>query len=460
LKVAIYIRVSTDEQANEGFSIEAQKRRLLSYADSQDWQVVEIYLDDGYSAKDLERPAMKEMIKAVKLKLFDVVLVYKLDRMTRSTIDCDYLLKLLERNEVKFQSATESFETRTATGRLFIRLVADIAQWERENTAERVRFGMEQMVIEGKRPGGKLPYGYDKEGNIVPEEADLIRKIRSDFMNGMGYKSLAMQLNRSGKFRRGKEWSQSTVAYTLENPFYAGIIRFGSKKPDGTYANHKRDEKVKCIYSEGAHEKIISKEEYDEHVDFMKRKSNGGFSQIKDYWFSGVLRCGRCGSAMFGRLTTKRSKKDGEIVRTQYYICSKKHDGRSCDMPVFRQIHIEKLLKDYIDQTKLDQSLISEKAEKIIEEKEKATKEVDWVNTELARIRARRKKWQYMFAEELMTAKELKLCLDEDAAEENKLQTKLNEIESQSNETQNFDQLTEFMAFWEGLSISLCKLFY
>lgn len=95
MKAAIYIRVSTDEQANEGFSIEAQKRRLLAYADSQDWEIAEVYIDDGWSAKDLKRPEMQRMMKDVSNKLFDVVLVYKLDRMTRSSTDCDQLLKLL-----------------------------------------------------------------------------------------------------------------------------------------------------------------------------------------------------------------------------------------------------------------------------------------------------------------------------------------------------------------------------
>lgn len=240
MKAAIYIRVSTDEQALEGFSIEAQKRRLLAYADSQDWEVAEVYIDDGWSAKDLKRPEMKRMISDIQEHIFDVVLVYKLDRMTRSASDCDHLLKIMETYNVKFQSCTESFETRTATGRLFIRLVADIAQWERENTAERVRFGMEQMVMEGRRPGGPINFGYDKDEKLVEDEVMQIRMLRKFYLEGDGIKGVAQKLNAMGFLRRGYKWTSFSVWYILDNPYYAGKLRYGGKKANGKYASRKK----------------------------------------------------------------------------------------------------------------------------------------------------------------------------------------------------------------------------
>src|SRR5690625_5198821 len=177
MKVGLYPRVSTDEQAKEGYSIDAQIKNSINFINSQGWELYDIYTDDGFSAKDLERPGMQKMIEDIKIRKFDVVVVYKLDRLVRSVSDLHELLKLFDKYEVKFKSVTEMFDTTNAMGRFFITLVAAMAQWERENLAERVRFGIEQMVSEGERPGGKLPFGYTKEGELIEQEAETIREV-------------------------------------------------------------------------------------------------------------------------------------------------------------------------------------------------------------------------------------------------------------------------------------------
>src|SRR5690606_13381288 len=161
MRCAIYRRVSTDLQAEEGFSLEAQKNRLLAYAESQGWTVIEDYCDEGYSAKSLDRPEMQRLISDIKKKKFDVVLVYRLDRLVRSVLELHELLQLMERYDVRFKSATEIFDTTSATGRLFITLIATLAQWERETIAERVHLGMAKKAEQGERNGAPAPYGYD-----------------------------------------------------------------------------------------------------------------------------------------------------------------------------------------------------------------------------------------------------------------------------------------------------------
>ncbi|EJW19942.1 recombinase family protein [Paenibacillus alvei] len=415
MKTAIYVRVSTDEQAEEGYSIEAQKRRLLAYIESQDWTLFDIFIDDGYSAKDLERPEMKRLLHCISENMIDVVLVYRLDRLTRSASDCDKLLKLFEEHSVKFQSSTESFETRTAAGRLFIRLIADIAQWERETIAERVRFGMEQKVREGKRPGAKFPYGYDKKGIQVVEEVKIIKRLRYMYMvERLSYKKIAEQLYIEGVDRRGYAWTAYTVQLTLENPFYAGIIRFGSKLPNGKYTQRNVEERVECVYGDSQYEAIWTIEEFKEHTERMKSRSSNGYSRKLDYWFTGLLRCGRCGAAMFGRLTTKRSLKDGTIVRNPYYWCSNRKSNNSCDMPMFRQSHVEHLIMEHINKIVFDQELMESGHHDFEEEAKKNSKEIAKIKRKLDEFSKRKKKWQYMFVEDLITFEELRERLKEE----------------------------------------------
>ncbi|MBQ4899310.1 recombinase family protein [Paenibacillus sp. Marseille-P2973] len=421
MRAAIYIRVSTDMQAEEGFSIEGQRARLTSFAESQDWAIYDFYIDDGYSAKDLNRPSMKRMLADMEDKRFDVILVYKLDRLTRSVADLHALLKTFDLYGVKFKSSTEIFETTTAMGRFFITLVGAMAEWERGTISERVRFGVEQMVAEGRRPGGVLPYGYTQDGELVPEEAAYIREIRDLYMSGLGYKSVAMTMNRAGKLRRASEWTDATVAYTLENPYYAGIIRIGSKTPAGNYVNSKRDQRVKCVYGKGSHEAIFTQGEYNELKAFMERKSSGGYSRISTYWFSGVLRCGRCGAAMFGRLTTKRTTSNGD-VRTQYYICSNRHHSKSCDLPTFRQVHVEHLVLEYIKQLQVDMDKIKEEAMRLSKDESKKKIEIDKQKRELAKIMERREKWQYMFVEGLISREDIRKKIAEEDKKEQEIQ--------------------------------------
>lgn len=454
MRTAIYVRVSTEEQANEGYSIDAQKRRLTQYCESQDWSIAGIYIDDGYSAKDTNRPELAHMLDDAKSGLLDLILVYKLDRFTRSVKDMYDLVESLQRYGVGFQSMQERFDTTTSMGRAVMGVLSVFAQLEREMIAERVRMAAEQMVIEGKRPGGIIPFGYDKNEQIIPEEAELIKRIRSLYMDGLGYKSIAMKFNQEGKLRRGSEWTQATVAYTLENPYYAGIIRMGTKTQSGGYVNINRDEKVKCVFGEGSHHPIFSKEEYDEHKKFMKRKSQNGYSKQKTYWFSGVLRCGRCGSSMFGRLTTVKRRSDGSYVRTPYYICSNKHAGRSCDMPTFRQVHVEKLFLDYLRE-KLESDfkplkLFIDEVAATSESVNTTEDEIKSIRSELSKIRERRNKWQYMFVEGMIDAATVRERIEDENRREAELKELL-EIKQQTSTTTipKSDVILSIFELWE-----------
>ena len=158
--VGIYIRVSTREQAEEGYSIGAQKDRLISYCHAQGWTDYRIYVDEGVSAKDMKRPQLIQLMDDIKAGKINLILVYRLDRFTRRVRDLHEMLEFLEKYQCKFRSATEMYDTTTAMGRMFIGLVALMAQWEVENMSERISFALEKKVTDGEHVGAP-PFGYD-----------------------------------------------------------------------------------------------------------------------------------------------------------------------------------------------------------------------------------------------------------------------------------------------------------
>lgn len=434
MRVAGYIRVSTDEQAKEGYSLDAQRDKLINFCKSQDWTLVEIYVEEGKSAKDLNRPELQRMLSDAQNDRYDVVLVYRLDRLTRSVMDLYKLLQTFEEHNIKFKSATEIYDTTTAMGKLFITIVAALAQWERENLSERVRFGMEELVRGGKWPGGPVPYGYVWDGenmHIVPEEARILRELRRLYMSGEGLGSTAKALNARGLLRRGNTWSAQSVWYVLDNPFYAGKIRYGEKKKNGKYATRKKEERVKVIWADTGFPTIFTWEEYQEHRERMRRKEFYGYSKKREYWFTGVLRCARCGATLIGRPYTNKKKDGTRSESIVNYICANRSLRKGCNLPLLRQSVAERLIMEHIQKIRLDHAEISAAAESGNETN--TQNEREHLNRELKAIAERRKKWQYMFTEDLISAEDLRARRKEEDERERMVRERLAEI--QSNET-------------------------
>ncbi|BBI32006.1 recombinase family protein [Cohnella abietis] len=450
MRVVLYIRVSTEEQANEGYSIRAQKNQLIDYCRVNGYEIVKICIDDGYSAKNTKRPRLQEVLTLAQNKEIDAVVVYKLDRFTRSVKDLYELLEDLQSNGVGFISRQEKFDTTTAMGRAMIGILGVFAQFERELIAERVRLGMEQKVKEGKRPGGKYPFGYTSTGLLIGEEANYIKMVRSLYMSGMSYQAIAAQMFNEGIVRRNGEWTATNVALTLENPFYAGIIRFGSKMANGKYPQRKREERVDVIEVIGSHEAIWTVEEFKEHILRMRRRSNGGNSRKAIYWFNGVLRCGRCGASMYGRSTTKRSRVDGKELLGTFYWCAKRKENKSCNQPMFRQKHVEHLIKEHIKNIRVEMDQVKEYQTEIDERESEKKKEVAKLKRELEKVKSRIKKWQYAFAEDLIDENDLRLRMDEEHIAEQGINNKLELVTGVSVQTP--DQLFQLIDLWDDMN--------
>lgn len=437
MKIACYIRVSTEMQVSEGYSLDAQRDRLLNYCKSQDnWEIYDWYIDEGESAKDLKRKDMQRLLLDATKGLFDVVLVYKLDRLTRSVRDLHRLLDTFEKHSVKFRSATEVYDTTTAMGKLFITIVAALAEWERENLAERVRFGMEQLVSEGRWHGGPVPIGYDWDGStmhVVDDEYTTLRELRRIYMSGDGFGSTSKKLNATGYTNRGSPWTAQSVWYVLDNPLYAGKIRYGSKKKNGKYATRKKEERVNVIWSETGFPTIFTWEEYEEHTLRMRRRQFYGHSKKREYWFSGVMKCARCGKTMVGRpYTNKRA--DGTVPEgIVNYICGGRMMRNGCNMPLLRQSVASSLIMEYIRRVApISKGELLEAAKEEEQHARDHRSELDQLRKELKAVTERRKKWQYMFAEDLINESDFRYHKREEDEKERFILDRIEEVKAES----------------------------
>jgi DNA invertase Pin-like site-specific DNA recombinase len=196
-----YARVSTAEQATDGVSLDMQARKIASYCDVKDWTLEEVIRDEGESAKSLNRPGVARLIDMVEADEVATVLVYKLDRLTRSVADLDRLVKLFERKGVALVSLQESLDATTATGRLMMNLLASVSQWEREVIGERTKDALQELKAQGK-----------KLGRIAFTDASVIEAIKAQRANGWTFQDITADLNaRQVPTARGGTWSVSTV---------------------------------------------------------------------------------------------------------------------------------------------------------------------------------------------------------------------------------------------------------
>ncbi|GIN99999.1 integrase [Brevibacillus halotolerans] len=367
-RVAIYVRVSTDEQAKEGFSIPAQRERLRAFCKSQGWEIIEEYIEEGWSAKDIQRPQMQRLLKDIKKGTLDMVLVYRLDRLTRSVLDLYLLLQMFDKHDVAFRSATEVYDTSTAMGRLFITLVAALAQWERENLAERVKFGIEQMIDEGKKPGGHSPFGYhfDKDFTctIIEQEAKIVEKIYQWYVEGFGYRSIAKQLNEMDVSPRiAKRWNHISIRDILLNDMYIGVYRWGNK-----------------IVLDN-HPPIISKQLFAKAKKTMEGKS-GQSPRKGKFPLTGILRCGHCEEHNMQGFYDHRDQKT-------YYRCLGcnriTHDQRILD-PLLGEIERLITSREYF-------------REKVNNQRE-VELDLDKIRGEIAKIQTQKEKWYDVFMDD------------------------------------------------------------
>ena len=280
--LAKYIRVSTDKQREEGYSIEIQKERLDGYARSMFPEAehgVEYreYVDDGFSGGSLDRPMMKQLMEDVKGGEITHVLVLKLDRLSRSQKDTLYLIEdVFLPHNVAFISMGESFNTATPFGRAVVGILSVFAQLEGENIFGRTRSGMQKRVETGLWPGGgRVPFGYDYDsgrGTLVPnKDADTVRRIYDLYLQGYAMQSIADMC--------GLKY-EKLAQQILTRKSNTGVIVYNGKEYPGR------------------HEAIVSLETYNRAMDMMSRRSEKRFVSATSHLLTGLVYCGSCGAKM------------------------------------------------------------------------------------------------------------------------------------------------------------------
>jgi site-specific DNA recombinase len=220
MKAIGYIRVSTEKQADSGVSLEAQAAKIRAMAVVQGADLAEAIVDAGESAKSLKRPGMERLLSLVDAGAVDVVIIAKLDRLTRSVADLAELLKRFERRGVSLVSVADSLDTRSAAGRLVLNIMVSVSQWEREAIGERTRDAMSHKRAKGERVG-TIPFGFRMAEDVRleedPAEQDILARIRQLKAAGHTTRQIAEELNRQGfTTRRGTAWRFQYVAAALK----------------------------------------------------------------------------------------------------------------------------------------------------------------------------------------------------------------------------------------------------
>lgn len=425
-KVAIYTRVSTVEQAEEGYSIDEQLRVLREYCQVHGYEIYHEYADRGISGKNIKgRPGLRQLLSDAANKQFDLVLVWKMNRLSRKLSDLTKIEELLKKHNIAFRSYKERYETETPSGKLQFHMMAAIAEFERDNIAENVKMGMLARAREGSWNGGQV-MGYDvitnprREGQhklsklVVNErEANIVRKIFDLYTSGNGYKSIANQLNKEGyRTKKEKLFSIGSIQTIISNPLYVGYIRYNVRRD----WSEKRRNNINPdpVMVKGNHEAIITTEIW-EKAKTIKASRGGKPNRVHsgEWLLTGIMRCPACGAGMVLGRTTNRLK-DGTKRVLEYYVCGRwKNKGTAaCRSNGVRTEYADKYVLEQIAKVANDDYLIKKIVDNVNVKRamkiEPLKNEYESIQKQLSSISNKKNKMLELYEEGMIDKKDFK----------------------------------------------------
>ncbi|GMG96216.1 recombinase family protein [Tepidimicrobium xylanilyticum] len=408
MKIAIYSRKS--KFTGKGESIDNQIEMCKEYANKHFNNIEEfiIYEDEGFSGGNIDRPQFKLMMKDAKSKKFNVLVCYRLDRISRNIADFSSLIEELQKNDISFVSIREQFDTSTPMGRAMMYIASVFAQLERETIAERIRDNMLQLAKTGRWLGGITPTGFDSEEMIfidssgkekklfklspIKEEIKIVKLIYKKFLELDSLTQLeTFCIQNNIKTKNGINYSRFALRNILTNPVYAtadedtynyfidngyevysdeskfngtkGIMAYNKTIQRKNTSNKLRDPS-EWIIAVGKHPGIIKGKEWVKVQNMIERNRSKSFRKVKnsESLLSGILRCGNCGSFMRPKLG--RVNKDG--IQVFYYICELKEKSKreKCNMKNVKGNDLDQLVIDEIKKLSYEGSSLSKKIEK------------------------------------------------------------------------------------------------
>ena len=378
----IYIRVSTEDQAREGFSLPEQEKRLKAMCEYKGYEIYKVYKDAGISAKTgNHRPAFEELKEDIKNKKCNTIVVLKLDRLTRSVYDWENIMKFLEENNAYLDCANDDINTTNANGRMVARLLTTVSQNEIERISERTKVGLAGAIKVGNIPN-KAPFGYkhiNKKLVIDPLTKDEVIRIFNLYYEGNSYQTISNIYNEEKVFGK-TNWCDSTILRILENEIYKGDYVHGKK------TNHP-------TYYENVVEPLVSKELWEE-CQVQKRKNSRNYKRDKEYLFLQKLRCPKCGRILGGNATRK---KNGKVY--YYYQCN------TCKITI-KEPKIEETIKTLLADILEYDNVVNEFFLPVLKSKLENPKEE--LNKELKNLNKKKERIKKAYIDSLFTEDEFK----------------------------------------------------
>lgn len=411
---AVYIRVSTEDQAREGFSLGEQKEKLLQLCAFKGYEVFKIYEDAGISAKDMEhRPAFQEMLSDMRKGKINYIVAYKLDRVTRSVRDLEELISVLEQYNCFLVCDRDDVNTSTANGRFFVRMLTVLSQLEIEIVSERTKFGLNGAIKSGHLPG-VLALGYKKDGNkktIIDESTKpVIERIFKMYLEGKSFHQISNIFNEE-LLLHPKKWKDTTIQKIIDNKLYMGDYE--------QYKRIAKNENIKPVIYMNVVEPIISRAVWEE-CQHQKEKNQRTYTRDRVYLFFQKLECPNCHRIM------KCKGSGGKKRKYMYYTCEKCHIN-------YREDKIEELLSNFIyDMVEYDMAVKKYFLPILADHKPTKTDDIDKEIKQLEKQKDRIKK-AYMSG----------IVEMEDFSEDYKLiEDKLEILEQKKNESLDLDNMT------------------
>ena len=430
--IAIYCRVSTEEQSENGYSIDEQERLLEEWCKKMGYVIYKCYSDRGISGKNIkDRPALKELLSDAKAGKFDMVISWKINRVSRKLEDVLKIVNILEKNNITFKSYSEPFETDTPAGRMQFQMMALIGEFERGTIAQNVKMGMISKAKSGNWCGGRV-LGYDLVPNNSPEEekkgknklkinekeAEIVRFIFNEYSKGKGYKAITNQINKLGyKTKKGNDFSVGSIRDILTNPVYIGEIRYNVRQ--NWSEKRRRNINPNPIRVKGKHEAIIDRELWDK-VQLILESKKGKPSRIYDgeYPLTGILRCPKCGAGMVISRTTN-TLADGNKRRIAYYCCGNwKNKGTSvCNSNTIRVDKANEYVFKKIEELVSNEAMIKAVVKNINKERKDKVKPAKRllgdIDKELEKLDKRKRKIFEAYEDDILTKEEFQTRKDE-----------------------------------------------